>query len=108
MIIYKKNEYTKLEEYIDLSYLAEKYEGRRQEMKFLDLPLLIDEALEHMPGYSFDHTTRYYSFLSETNSDDSETLNKSPSPSKCLESTSVRQLKSEAEIKPDASASSSD
>lgn len=77
IMIVKKNELTKLTDFIDASSLSAKYEGRQQEMKVLNLPILINEAIDYMPNYSFDSGVTTYCALQSANRDetDNETLN---------------------------------
>lgn len=77
MIVLKKNEISKLTHFIDSNSLSVKFGGRLSEVKFLNLPILINEALDCLPGYSFDSgpTTYCCSLLSDDKEEHTETDN---------------------------------
>lgn len=71
LMIVKKGELGKLSEFMNLLII----EGQLKPMKFLNLPVLVQEALEHMPGYVFEQGTAYCSLLPPSVSvDDNEML----------------------------------
>lgn len=73
MMILKKAEFTKLNEFMNSMII----EGQSKEMKFLNLSILINEALDYLEGYVFDGKTSYCSLLPEYNEEaDNEMLNK--------------------------------
>lgn len=72
LMIVKKGELSKLSEFMNLLII----EGQLKPMKFLNLPILVQEALDHMPGYVFEQGTAYCSLLPPSASaDDNEMLN---------------------------------
>lgn len=78
MMIVKKGELGKLSEFMSLLIIEGQI--KFQKLKFLNLPVLVAEALalDAMPGYVFDQGTVYCSLLpTSTSEDDNEMLNAS-------------------------------